>query len=522
MIRNKKGILFVLSGLLLMISLIACKNDKWDVYENKPTYLKEGSLFNLLKDKPEFSEFMSLARKTGYDSILRRSDMFTVLAIKNGGFTTIDTSSSAVELKKIIGMHVIPKAIERTEMTSNRYIAISGKSVVFQTSGATTTAGGMVISSDSFKALNGLVYIIDRPILPLKNLKEIVESNPDFSLFKAFIDSSYTQSADPSRNVVTGYDPNNNPIYQQPIVYTKGSVYMDSVKLDDENTFSTLLIPPNQVINTALARLLTERAQQNGLIVPRVDATHPDTTIGYFFIPRNIPYPGDSAILTSHLFRNITRPAIPSFTPGEHALGKVTGGSLAINTSQLTSGTGGQASNGFYYILKEANLTEVSYRKVFILDTYIQNPASPAQFILNPNIKFSMGASSTIVTKAAVAWHNRAIEFNFNNLGGRIDFTLPLLTAGNYKVLLQYVPISSGAIVSASFGSTSLRQQLDVSVLFTRPEGENAISALDADLGTIHQSENGPATVTLKCTAYGPLNSAANKLEMCLIKFVPI
>ncbi|WP_158544307.1 fasciclin domain-containing protein [Pedobacter miscanthi] len=529
MIKNIKNIPSAFLGLMLIFSVLSCKDNKWDMYEKKPEYLKEGSIFNLLSQKPEFSEFMGLVRKTGYDSVLRRTDLFTVLAVRNGAFGSIDTGSNTPELKKLIGMHILQSAIQQENMDGSRYVAVNGKHINFSKNTTAITANGIALEADKFKAVNGVVYILGGVIRPTKTLREVITSNSDFSIFDAYISSSYISTVDIPKNVITGYNANNQPVYQLPIIYKIASTYMDTVRLDDEKTVSTLFIPTNQVIKDVLSRLLTARANQNGLIVPKVYNTRRDTTIGYFFIPKNVKYAGDTAILMDYLFKNIiTRSKAPILANGNNSFPNVTGGQFSIGSVQVGSITGAVASNGIYYTLNSITLPEKVYRKTFIFDPNLQHPTDPNQIVVNPNMTFTMGASPTTTAvpvgnaTSGFPRHERGRQFNFTNVGGRIDFTLPLLTKGSYRVILQQVPLVTGTYLNASFGNVQLKQMINASTQFTLGGDPINHPFADVELGNITQPADGAATITLKCAGTGPLGNANFGLIMCNIKFVPI
>ena len=136
-----------------IISLYGCKKEIDKDLIELP-YLTNGSLYEFLKKDPELTQFMGLVKKAGYDSVLRRIDMYTVLAVKNGGFTGIDTNN-LLNVKKVVGNHIVPSAIYKERMDQLRLPTVSGKYVKFMNALGIITANGVVVGDSTNRAQIG-------------------------------------------------------------------------------------------------------------------------------------------------------------------------------------------------------------------------------------------------------------------------------------------------------------------------------------------------------------------------------
>ena len=262
----------ILAGLLILL-LYSCAEKRWDGYYIKPDYLKAGSIMNVLLETSDYSEFARLLRKTGYDSLLRRNENFTVFALKNGSFSSIDTTSDLVALKKILGMHILPLALFKEKMGNNNFLSLSGKPLKFAVTPDGETANNIIISSFDKRVVNGVVHEVRNVIMPLPNIYNFVVTNPDYSLFKNYIDASYATVMDTANNLTISYDTLGHPVYRQPIVYKQFSNYMSLVKIDAEDVLSTIFLPTVSAMNNNYSKMLAAREGNMNLIIPKLDST---------------------------------------------------------------------------------------------------------------------------------------------------------------------------------------------------------------------------------------------------------
>lgn len=490
----KKLIQKLAVAVAVTLLLFNCSCKKWDSNYPTPSYVTNGGLLSIINKNSNYKEFAGLLRKTGYDSVLRRTDLFTVLALKNGSFSAIDTTNIPL-VKRIIGTHIIPGAIYQQNMSNTTYIAISGKPVYFTSTGG-LAANGFALSNTSEKSLNGVVYEIAQAIIPSPNIFEALQANANFSIFSSYIASSYVSIPDPAKNSIIGYDTKNNPIYRVPVIYSPSSDYLNTVKINDEKTLSTAFLPTNTVVNAALARMVQFRAGRSDLIVPRVGTAHADTTIGYYVIPKGVAYPGDSSILRDYLFRHvIIRGKVPTLA-ATNTFTDVVGNPLIVTSAQ--AGVSSPASNGAFYTLNDVTLPDEVYRTKFMFAPVVRK--YPSTDVSNPGITYSAGAATTHsevgnpVATYSATYRLNSTRFNFQKIGGKIDFTLPFVTHGYYKVLLKNYLDNNGAVVSANYGSQMLKQNLNVSTLYVLAEG-----VVDVDLGTINVGADGPVDLTFTC-----------------------
>jgi uncharacterized surface protein with fasciclin (FAS1) repeats len=503
---------------LVILTIFSC-NKKWDEYYVRPEYLNNGSVFQVLAGNPDYSQFVSLIKKTGYDSLLTSNSTFTVLALRNGSFAGIDTTNIPA-LKKVIGMHIINSEVFSDGMNNNRILSVSGKLLKFAFSQSGQLVNGIAVKALNNKGTNGVIHEVEKVILPLSNLYESLLANPELSSFKTYIDSSFKLVIDPERNIKVGYDTSFQPIYQQPVIYKQMSDYLATSHIDDESAIRTAFMPTNTAVNKALSNLLTARSGRKDLLIPRIGTKHNDTTIGYVFIPNGVGYQGDSLILLDYLFTHpIIDKDIPAMVNNVETYTNIKGNQFTVSQTQLKT-VAATASNGTYYTLNDITLPDVVYRPkfMFLPDPKVPNPANPATTINNPNIIFSGGTNtSPSQTSNSSCYTGKYTRFNFVNVGGNVDFNFPFATKGRYKVNLNCYLDNNGSIVSANYGSQLLRQNLNSSTQYAVAAGMVKI-----DLGVIDVASDGLVKITFTCTGVSPRTAA--KYEFCvdLVELLPV
>ncbi len=268
----------ILAGLLILL-LYSCSDKKWDEYYIKPDYLADGSIMDVLAENSDYNEFSNLLRQTGYDSLLRKNEIFTVFAVKNGSLGNMSSISDPVELKKSVGMHIVRSAIYKDKLADNNSMSASGKLLMFGSKDdGNVTVNGIVISSFDTRVFNGVIHGIDGSIKALPNFFDYVSNRSNLSFFKSYIDSTFKKTINRKFNTATGYDSLGKPIWKSPIVYTAESKYMALSRIDKDDSLSTIFLPTETAVNNRYATMLAANAGNINLIIPKIPAKHGDTS----------------------------------------------------------------------------------------------------------------------------------------------------------------------------------------------------------------------------------------------------
>lgn len=428
----------MLAGLFLLIGY-SCAEKNWNDYYIKPDYLKAGSVVSFLASKPEYSQFASLLKKTGNDSLLSLGGSFTVFAVKNGAFTGIDTTTNLVALKKIIGMHILPVTLFKENLSSGDYLSLSGKSLRFNAELGINKVNTIKITDPGTRVLNGMVYDAENLILPLPNILDFLYSDPGYSYWKQLVDSSYTKVIDPALNIRTGYDTLGLPVYKPPFIYKLTSNYLSAVNIDKENILSTMFVPSAMAMNDFFASMIAARGGDRNLIVPKVGALHGDTTIGGYFIPRNVAYQGDTAVFMTYLNNNVVvNKEITTLLSGSNSFVTISGNTIGVNKSDVVNNSAKYASNGYLYTVNKLTLPDLAFRRSYIIypSPTLTNKANVR--VTNPdykNVAYRNGFTYSATSLPAES--GLFTTFDFKMIGAEMDITFPFISKGNYNLSIH-------------------------------------------------------------------------------------
>ena len=165
----------------------------------KPVW--RSTVFNIVKDKPNFSVLETAIREAGLVDTLRGKGPFTLLAPTDAAFASLlaELNLTAEQLladkallTQVLTYHVLPRNLsERRIGNGATPVTVQGQAVTFSVGaskrpdiGVTDARGrkANVIDTNLF-ARNGVVHVIDKVILPQpKNVVQIAQGVNDFSI----------------------------------------------------------------------------------------------------------------------------------------------------------------------------------------------------------------------------------------------------------------------------------------------------------------------------------------------------
>lgn len=507
----------ILAGLFLLLDY-SCTKKSWDDHYAKPDYINQGSVVSFLTGKPEYSQFASLLRKTGNDSLLTQGGSYTVFALKNGSFSGIDTIINIVALKKIMGMHIVPYTVNKENLVSGSYLSFSGKLLRFSTESGRSKVNNINILDAGTRVTNGMVYEAGSLIMPLPNILDFINLDPGYSYWKQLIDSSYNITIDPARNIRTGYDSLNVPVYRPPYIYIMRSDYLSAIQIDKENVLSTMFVPNEKAINALSADLLNAHERNASLILPALGPKHGDTTIAGCFFDRNVPYGGKNAELMAYLNNNvISRGEVSPFTSGVKNFVTTSGNMVTINGTDIVPNSTKYASNGYIYTVNKITLPDLAFRRRFsvLAAPSLRNIANI--LVSNPNFTASFasrkGFSPTITVDA-----NGFASFNFVMIGAEMDLVFPFVLKGYYDLSIRLLnPGDNNEVTNGYFqvyyNSVMLARFQDNTKNQPNPDFKMFLSKLNV-------AQSGPVKITIRMSDLE--GGAGSKLTMKQLYLDPV
>lgn len=257
------------------------------------------------------------------------------------------------------------------------------------------------------------------------------------------------------------------------------------------------------------------------LIVPRLGANHGDTIAGGRYFKKGVVYPGDTAVLLNDLFKHVfVRGEIPALKSGSNSFTNFTGDLLSVTNDQVKSDAK-VASNGYYYLLDNVTVPEIFYRKelMFLPVPLVQSPADPGKTIPNPYILYSNEANtSPTVVGSGICYTGKYTRFNFTKVGAMIDFVIPYVPKGSYKVVLCYFPEANHGIVGVSYGNQQIFQDLNTSTQLNN----RIVASIAKELGVINVINHGPVQIKFTCTNSNLMTFNQYTFGVDYLKLIPV
>lgn len=191
------GIL-LLSGVISLFSLSGCKRDAL-VYSTTG----DVNMYSYLNGRPEeFSMFQEIVEKAGYASFLDTYGAYTLFASNNAGVTaylqaqgktSVDQIDEATA-KNIVAVSLVANDTiasnrftdgkMRSPTTAGQYL-ITGVKSVNSTSTITINKQANLVRSN-VRVGNGIIHVIDDVLIPAPyTIAQVIASNPEYSIFRA-------------------------------------------------------------------------------------------------------------------------------------------------------------------------------------------------------------------------------------------------------------------------------------------------------------------------------------------------
>lgn len=230
--------LFVSLFVLVMpVLLPACRNE-WDAHNRITDAAVAENLFERINQDTSLSGFSALLVKTGYDTVLAASQVYTVWAPDNAALRQVNAAllNDADSLKLFVAGHIGRQAHLTTEpQPSLRVGTLAGKYHLFTATGF----GGAGIVTPNLYANNGILHIIDSPVLLRKSVWEyVVGSGAGVAQYDYLWSLNYE-----GLDTLTG----------EPVVK---NVYLDSVAdVGDESKEHTFFVLTDAAYASALGQL---------------------------------------------------------------------------------------------------------------------------------------------------------------------------------------------------------------------------------------------------------------------------
>ena len=241
----KRLLIILLTGSII---LAAC-NDPWEDRFNKDIQTTQ-TVWEILNQDQDYDEFVQLLKETGYDSILQQSTVFTLFVPENSSLQTL-SSLSLEEKTTIIGFHISNSIIYSPDVKGITPVkTLNGKQLFLE-----LVNGEVMVNQDTrivqgdIRAVNGVIYKIDKVQQIKLNIFELIQSDTSFSHIADFILEGSELIFDEANSLQVGIDSIGQTIYDSVWISTN-DFFSQFADLSSEDQSFSVLLADNMALDT--------------------------------------------------------------------------------------------------------------------------------------------------------------------------------------------------------------------------------------------------------------------------------
>jgi len=231
----------IITLLIGIVSFTSC-NDVWlEHYGTNSTGINSNlSLYDYIKTQPDLSKFADMLKVAGYDTILNKTQTYTVWAPVNSGLATIDLTDSSL-VTDIVRNHISRFSYPTSGITSKTVFMLDKKFLTFKKTDAGFTFGGKLLLKSNTATSNGILHTVEGFIPYSSNLWEFIGKTPGLDSLKAYLYSQSTSVFDLAHSVEIGTNAQHQAVYDSVIIFSNPILdKIGQIQIED-STFAAVL-----------------------------------------------------------------------------------------------------------------------------------------------------------------------------------------------------------------------------------------------------------------------------------------
>jgi hypothetical protein len=248
-IMKRKKINLLILVLLFIVSITSCV-DTWDSHYSPISIEKSNlNLYKYISQDTALSTFTKMLKISGYDSVLNRTQTYTVWAPVNSAIVGISLANTAL-VKEIVKNHISRFSNPTSDVNTKSVFMIDNKYILFTRVGSNFTFGGKNIIKSNIATTNGILHYIDNYVPYTPNIWEYIGKTvggPNgLDSLKAYLYSQTKLQFDvtASGSPIGTDSATNQPLYDSVFVYK--NLILDKLgQLGNEDSLYTAILPTN-------------------------------------------------------------------------------------------------------------------------------------------------------------------------------------------------------------------------------------------------------------------------------------
>jgi uncharacterized surface protein with fasciclin (FAS1) repeats len=220
--------------------LASCRPDPWGDHIKESGPASGSSLLEVVQANPDWSSFYGALVATGYDTLLRSANAYTVFVPVNSAWGGVSMSNVAT-LQRIVQSHIAYEKMLSTEhLKSQSLQLLSGKLLRYDEE--SQTFNGATLTSPDHVASNGVLHATNRLMEVKDNVWDNINRIRNNSQV-AYLRSLGHREMDVARSVQTGVNTAGQPVYDT--VWVEVNDFLKEIPLNDEAKEWTYVVMGN-------------------------------------------------------------------------------------------------------------------------------------------------------------------------------------------------------------------------------------------------------------------------------------
>ena len=256
---RKKNLNLLVIVLLFIVSITSCV-DTWDSHYSPVSMEKSNlTLYKYMLSDSTLSTFNKMLKISGYDSILNKTQTYTVWAPINKALVDVNLKDTAL-VKEIVKNHIARFSTPTSDVSSKSVFMIDNKYILLTRGGVGFTFGGKNIVKSNIATTNGILHYIDNYVPYIPNIWEYIGKTVGgfngLDSLKAFL---YSQTKLQFDATASGSPIGTDPVTHQ-LLYDSVFVYKNLIldklgQLGNEDSLYTAILPTNTAWTEAYSRI---------------------------------------------------------------------------------------------------------------------------------------------------------------------------------------------------------------------------------------------------------------------------
>lgn len=429
-IHIKKIILIPILLLIVLVKFSSCNNDNWEQHYTKDLSATSGkTVWETIKETPEFSKFAWALKKTGYDKMLSEAQMFTVWIPDNQAANNIDTTDTGVDkailLKEYVQNHISRYSYSATGAIDSKILLLNKKNVFFKSASNQYNIDNIQLTQKNILCSNGLIHVIEKRIPFFNNIWEYLLKISDADSIANYL-YSYNKLIFDKENSIPGDVKDGEMVYLDSVIYESNIMFSHIGAMNSEDSIYSMLLPTNAAWNNAYGKIKDYYRYYSDSPATEITADTLQQKYTRLALVQDL--------LFSHMIQNIDNDSLISTNKNKFYK------PFYETTQRLT------ASNGAIYLTNELryNSWEAWNKGIVIEAEKLEDRENSWSYVYERNyqgIEFGVSKNKYIEIAPTSASVNPSVTFKIpNTLSGKLNPDLTLEYGTAYNIYCVFLP----------------------------------------------------------------------------------